>query len=74
MFDGVERETINDSFYFDNNNTLLVQLEERDNQLNFKFKYKNRILDGSLVENFSKMYQRLFTYILDESLNVGLPR
>ncbi|MDR3122169.1 MAG: AMP-binding protein [Treponema sp.] len=67
-FDGVERETINDAFYFDNNNALLAQLEERDNQFNFKFKYKNRILDGKLVENFSKMYRRLFVDILNESL------
>jgi hypothetical protein len=68
MFDGVERQRINDSFYFDNNNTLLAQLEERNNQLNFKFKYKNRILDGKLVENFSKMYQRLFIAMLHEAL------
>jgi amino acid adenylation domain-containing protein len=66
MFDGVEGERINDSFYFDNNNTLMVQLEERGNQFNFKFKYKNRILDGNLVEKFSKMYQRLFVDILNE--------
>jgi amino acid adenylation domain-containing protein len=69
MFDGVARETINDSFYFDNNNTFLAQLEERDNQFNFKFKYKNRILDRNLVENFSKMYQRLFVDMLNELLS-----
>jgi acyl-CoA synthetase (AMP-forming)/AMP-acid ligase II len=76
MFDGVEEETINDSFYFDNNNTLLAQLEERDNQFNFRFKYKNRVLDGNLVENFSKMYQRLFIDMLHEAMSedADIPR
>jgi amino acid adenylation domain-containing protein len=68
-FNGVEKETINESFYFDNNNTLLIQFEEKGDQLNFKFKYKNQILDGGLVLNFSKMYQRLFVDILNSLLN-----
>jgi amino acid adenylation domain-containing protein len=75
-FNGVEKETINDHFNFVNNNTLLVQLEERDNRFNFKFRYKNQVLDGNLVSNFSKMYQRLFIDILNGLLDedAGLSR
>jgi len=68
-FNGVEKETVNEDFFFDTNCTLLAQMEELNNQLNFKFKYKNGILDDKLVQNFSKIYQRLFGDMLNGLLN-----
>jgi len=68
-FNGVEKETVNEDFFFDANCTLLAQMEELNNQLHFKFKYKNGILDDELVLKFSKIYQRLFGDILNGLLN-----
>ena len=68
-FNGVEKETNNEDFFFDVSCTLLAQMEEQKNCLNFKFKYKNRILDDDLVLNFSKIYRKLFADILNGLLN-----
>ena len=68
-FNGVENETVIMDFLFDINYKLLIQMEEQSNRLLFEFKYKNRILDGTLVQKFSDVYQKLFSDILNGLLN-----
>jgi acyl-CoA synthetase (AMP-forming)/AMP-acid ligase II/acyl carrier protein len=50
----------NDRLYVDLNALLMFEQEERDNQLYFRVRYKNRVLDKRLVENFAKNYRRVF--------------
>jgi hypothetical protein len=56
----------NDSLYVDLNTILMFEQEERNNQLNFRVRYKNQTLDKYLVENFSKTYQRIFVEMAAE--------
>jgi hypothetical protein len=65
-FAGVEKETTDDSYYFDNTNALLFEQEKSGNALNFRVRYKNRILDGDLVINFANNFHRLFIEIADD--------
>ena len=67
-FEGVVSETTDDRFNFDNNSTLLVLLEEKKEQLDFRFRFNNRILDADLVQKFTDRYQRLLTEIVSDML------
>ena len=57
---GTTKEINNERFYFDMSSMLLILMEEKKDALHFWFKYKNRILDGKLVDNLAVRYQRLF--------------
>jgi hypothetical protein len=50
----------NDRLYVDLNALLMFEQEEQGNELYFRIRYKNRILDKALVENFAKTYRRIF--------------
>jgi hypothetical protein len=56
----------NDSLYVDLNAFLMFEQEDRGNGLYFRVRYKNRILDKRLVENFAKTYRRIFIEIAAE--------
>jgi hypothetical protein len=50
----------NDRLYVDLNALLMFEQEERGNELYFRIRYKNRILDKALVGNFVQIYRRVF--------------
>jgi hypothetical protein len=66
--DGVGREEPDESLCIDLNGSFVFEQEEKDNRLYFRLRYKNRIFDKELIENFTEMYQSLLLQIADDLL------
>ncbi|RKS87532.1 non-ribosomal peptide synthase protein (TIGR01720 family)/amino acid adenylation domain-containing protein [Orbus hercynius] len=63
--DGIADECVNHEFQIDLSNKLVFEQEEHNHQLNYRVKFNEQQLDGSLVKQFIALYQSLFLTLLD---------
>jgi hypothetical protein len=65
QFEGIDtdKEEIDESLCIDLIGSFVFEQEEKDNVLYFRLRYKNRIFDKNLIENFTGMYHNLFLQI-----------
>ena len=68
--EGMTLEKVNHEFHIDLVNKLLFEQEQFDNQLNYRIRYDDHLLDSQLVGEFIAMYIKLFDEILSD-LNEG---
>ncbi|MDB5012395.1 MAG: hypothetical protein JWQ25_597, partial [Daejeonella sp.] len=65
-YDDTEHIEIRNDLNIDVSNSLIFEQEVRDNQINYRVRYNNKELNGTLVNNFVLLYQQLFNDILDD--------
>jgi amino acid adenylation domain-containing protein len=63
QFEGITREEPDESLCIDLNGSFVFEQEERENTLYFRLRYRNRLFDKELIENFTGMYHHLFLQI-----------
>jgi surfactin family lipopeptide synthetase B/lichenysin synthetase B len=70
QFDGIDggQEETDESLCIDLIGSFVFEQEEKNNQLFYRLRYKNRIFDRELIENFTLMFKNLFLEIADDVL------
>ncbi|PNW15244.1 hypothetical protein C1637_02115, partial [Chryseobacterium lactis] len=68
QYEGINHCTINKELNVDLVGKLLFEQEIKNEQLNYRIKFKNDELDQELVFNFANMYKRVFIEVLEDLL------
>lgn len=63
---GADKEETDESLCIDLIGSFVFEQEEKDNVLYFRLRYKNRIFDQQLIDNFTRMYRNLFLQIAND--------